>query len=518
MGTLDLSIIDWSRAQFAVTALYHWLSVPLTLSLGFIMAVMETLYYRTGNEEWKRMTKFWMHLFAANFVLGIAGGIILEFQFGTNWSNYSWLMGDIFGAPLAIEAIMAFFLESTFFVVMIFGWNKTSKGFHLASTWLTWIGATLSALWILVANAYMQFPTGTFFNIDTVRNEMTSFSAVLFSPVAMSKFFHTVTSSWIVGAAFVIGVSSWYLLKKRNIEFAHKSILIASWFGLAGILLAIFTGDSSAYQVAQKQPMKLAAMEGLYHGKNGTSIVAFGVLNPQKKAYNDSIPAFLFKMSIPDGLSWLAYHHLHAFVPGVQDLLDGSYLLTLANGEQIKPLTTDEKLVFGRMAQQAMIDYRLAKKSKNDSLMSVNRAIFDATSPYFGYGYVKTKAQLVPNVPLTFYAFHFMVIFGGFFLLFFVLLLYLRRKIQKMKWLLWLGIFSIPLAYLTSFSGWIVTEVGRQPWVLQDLLPTFAAVSNVPVSSIQTTLTIFVLIYTVFFIAIVGVITREIRKGPESIK
>ena len=518
MGTLDLSIIDWSRAQFAVTALYHWLSVPLTLSLGFIMAVMETLYYRTGNEEWKRMTKFWMHLFAANFVLGIAGGIILEFQFGTNWSNYSWLVGDIFGAPLAIEGIMAFFLESTFFVVMIFGWNKTSKGFHLVSTWLTWVGATLSALWILVANAWMQYPTGTFFNIDTVRNEMTSFSAVLFSPVAMSKFFHTVTSSWIVGAAFVIGVSSWYLLKKRNIEFSHKSILIASVFGLAGILLTIFTGDSSAYQVAQKQPMKLAAMEGLYHGKNGTSLIAFGVLNPEKKVYNDSIPPFLFKMSIPDGLSWLAYHHLHAFVPGVQDLLDGSYLLTMANGEQIKPLTTDEKLTFGRMSHQAMIDYRLAKKDKNDSLMSVNRAIFDATSPYFGYGYVKTKTQLVPNVPLTFYAFHFMVIFGGFFLLFFALLLYFRRKIQNMKWLLWLGIFSIPLAYLTSFSGWIVTEVGRQPWAIQDLLPTFAAVSNVPVSSIKTTLTIFVLIYTVFFITIVGVMTREIRKGPESIK
>lgn len=518
MGTLDLSIVDWSRVQFAVTALYHWLSVPLTLSLGFIMAVMETLYYRTGNEEWKRMTKFWMHLFAANFVLGIAGGIILEFQFGTNWSNYSWLMGDIFGAPLAIEAIMAFFLESTFFVVMIFGWNKVSKGFHLASTWLTWFGATLSALWILVANAYMQYPTGTFFNIDSVRNEMTSFSAVLFSPVAMSKFFHTVTSSWIVGSAFVIGVSSWYLLKKRNIEFAHKSIFIASIFGLAGILSAIFTGDSSAYEVAQKQPMKLAAMEGLYRGTNGTSIVAFGILNPEKKVYNDSVPPYLFKISIPHGLSLLAYRHWNAFVPGVVDLLDNTYTLTLKNGEQVKPLTTDEKLSFGRMSHQAMIDYRVAKKEKNDSLMAVNRAVFDATSPYFGYGYVTSKAQLVPDVPLTFYSFHFMVIFGMFFLLFFALMLYLGRKVEKMKWLLWLGIFTIPLSYLTSFSGWIVAEAGRQPWVLQDLLPSFAAVSNVPVPSIKLSLTIFVAIYTIFAIAIVGVIVHEIRKGPESIK
>ncbi|MBB3187882.1 cytochrome ubiquinol oxidase subunit I [Microbacter margulisiae] len=518
MGTLDLSIVDWSRVQFAVTACYHWLSVPLTLSLGFIMAVMETLYYRTGKEEWKRMTKFWMHLFTANFVLGIAGGIILEFQFGTNWSNYSWLVGDIFGAPLAIEGIMAFFLESTFFVVMVFGWNKTSKGFHLASTWLTWVGATLSALWILVANAWMQYPTGTFFNIDTVRNEMTSFSAVVFSPVAMSKFFHTVTSSWIIGAAFVIGVSSWYLLKKRNIEFAHKSIMIASIFGLAGILLAVFTGDSSAYQVAQKQPMKLAAMEGLYNGQNGTNLVAFGVLNPEKKVYNDSISPYLFKITIPHGLSLLAYRHWNAFVPGIQDLLDKSYLLTLKNGEQVKPLTTDEKLTFGRMAHQAMIDYRLAKKAKNDSLMAVNRAIFDATSPYFGYGYVTSKAQLVPDVPLTFYAFHFMVILGVFFLLFFLYVLYVGRKIEKMTWLLWLSIFSIPLAYLTSFSGWIVAEVGRQPWAIQDLLPTFAAASYVPVASIKLTLTIFVVIYTVFAVAIVGVMAHEIRKGPESIK
>jgi len=518
METLDLSVIDWSRAQFALTAMDHWIFVPLTLSLGFIMAIMETIYYRTGKAEWKTMTKFWMRLFATNFALGVAGGLILEFQFGTNWSNYSWLVGDIFGAPLAIEGIMAFFLESTFFVVMFFGWNKVGKRFHLAATWLTWFGATLSALWILVANAWMQYPTGTAFNVDTVRSEMTDFWAVLFSPMAMSKFFHTVTSSWIVGSAFVIGVCAWYLLKKRNIEFAHKSIKIAAVFGLAGILLAMFTGDSSAYQVAQKQPMKLAAMEGLYNGHNGEGLVAVGILNPSKKVYNDSTDAFLFKITIPKTLSYLSYRDFNAFVPGVKDILDGGYLETKADGQAVKPITTDEKIVFGQMAQSALQNFKKAQRDKNDSLMTVNKAVFAATSPYYGYGFVKDKKQLIPNVALTFYSFRFMIIFGGFFLLYFIFLLIIRRKIENMKWLQYIAMWSIPLAYLTSFSGWIVAEVGRQPWAIQDLLPTFAAVSKVPVGSIQTTFAIFVVIFIILFIAMVGVMTNEIRKGPEHIK
>lgn len=229
---IDTSLIDWSRAQFALTAMYHWLFVPLTLGLGVIQAIMETIYYRTGNEAWKKTAQFWMKLFGINFAIGVATGLILEFEFGTNWSNYSWFVGDIFGAPLAIEGILAFFMEATFIAVMFFGWDKVSKRFHLASTWLTIIGATLSALWILIANAWMQYPVGMHFNPDTVRNEMFDFWAVALSPVAINKFFHTVLSGWIVGALFVLGISCWYLLKKRNTEFALSSIKVSAIFGL----------------------------------------------------------------------------------------------------------------------------------------------------------------------------------------------------------------------------------------------------------------------------------------------
>ena len=281
--SVDTSLVEWSRAQFALTAMYHWLFVPLTLGLGVIQAIMETIYVRTGKEEWKTTAQFWMKLFGVNFAIGVATGLIMEFEFGTNWSNYSWFVGDIFGAPLAIEGIVAFFMEATFIAVMFFGWEKVSKRFHLVSTWLTIVGASLSALWILVANAWMQYPAGMQFNPDTVRNEMFDFWAVALSPVAINKFFHTVISSWIVGAVFVIGVSSWYLIKKREKDFALRSIRVAALFGLTASVLTLWTGDNSAYQVAQRQPMKLAAMEGLYQGKSEAELVAFGILNPQKK-------------------------------------------------------------------------------------------------------------------------------------------------------------------------------------------------------------------------------------------
>ena len=277
LGNIDTSLIDWSRAQFALTAMYHWLFVPLTLGLGVIQAIMETLYVKTGKEHWKTTAQFWMKLFGINFAIGVATGLIMEFEFGTNWSNYSWFVGDIFGAPLAIEGIVAFFMEATFIAIMYFGWDKVSKRFHLASTWLTIIGATMSAWWILVANSWMQYPAGMAFNPDSVRNEMLDFAAVALSPVAVNKFFHTVLSSWILGAVFVIGVSSWYLLKKRNTDFSRRSIRVAALFGLTASILTLWTGDGSAYQVAQRQPMKLAAMEGLYDGTTHAELVAIGI-------------------------------------------------------------------------------------------------------------------------------------------------------------------------------------------------------------------------------------------------
>jgi Cytochrome bd-type quinol oxidase, subunit 1 len=517
METIDYSLIDWSRAQFALTAIYHWIFVPLTLGLGVIMSIMETIYYKTGNPEWKRITQFWMKLFGINFAIGVATGIILEFEFGTNWSNYSWFVGDIFGAPLAIEGIMAFFLESTFIAVMFFGWKKVSKGFHLTSTWLTVIGATLSALWILVANAWMQSPVGMHFNPDTVRNEMVDFWAVLLSPVAVSKFLHTVTSSWMVGSAFVVGISAWYLLRKRELEFARKSILVASVFGFIGTLLAAGSGDGSAFQVAQKQPMKLAAMEGLYKGNTHESLVAFGILNSDKKSYEDGVEPFQVRIAIPEALSILSFRDAGAFVPGIQDIMDGGYKTKDKKGNSITALSAEERIARGKIAIQALADFKAAKAAKNDSLAAIHRATLEANYDSFGYGFIKDKKELVPNVPLTFYAFRLMVVIGGFFLLFFTILWFAaKRDLLQNKLLLWLSILTIPMAYVATQCGWIVAEVGRQPWVIQDIMPTFAAVSHIETGSVKITFFMFAILFTVLLIAEVGIMLKQIKKGPEA--
>ena len=347
-----VSLVDWSRGQFALTAMYHWIFVPITLGLTIMIAIMLTRYYKTGNEEWKTMTKFWMKLFIINFVVGVATGIILEFEFGTNWSNYSWFVGDIFGAPLAIEGILAFFMEATFIAVMIFGWDRVSKKFHLVSTWLVAIGSNLSALWILIANAWMQYPAGTVFNPATARNEMINFWDVALSPVAINKFLHATTSSYIVAALFVISVSSWYLLKKRNLFMAKKSMLIAAIFGLISSIMVIFTGDGSAYQVAQKQPMKLAAMEGLYQGKSQAGLVAIGILNPKKDITNDEKP-YYFKIEIPYLLSFLSNRDVNSFVPGIEDLIYGN--------EEQNIMSAEEKMARGRVAIQTLQEYQNAK-------------------------------------------------------------------------------------------------------------------------------------------------------------
>ena len=264
-----IQVVDWSRLQFALTAIVHWLFVPLTIGISLIVAVMETIYHRTKSEKWLKTTKFWMTLFAINFAIGVATGIILEFEFGTNWSNYSWFVGDIFGAPLAIEGLLAFFMEATFFAVMFFGWKKVSPGFHLASTWLVAIGVSLSALWILIANAWMQYPVGMEFDPDQMRNVMSDFIAVATSPVAINKFFHAVTSGWVLAAVFVIGVSCIIAAKGKNMQMAKDSVKVAGWIGLVGMIFTMWTGDGSAVEVARVQPMKLAAMEGLYRGEIG---------------------------------------------------------------------------------------------------------------------------------------------------------------------------------------------------------------------------------------------------------
>lgn len=522
---LDISAatVDWSRAQFALTAIYHWLFVPLTLGLAVVMGIVETCYYRTRKRFWKDAARFWQRLFGVNFAMGVATGIILEFQFGTNWSNYSWFVGDIFGAPLAVEGIVAFFMESTFVAIMFFGWNKVSRGVHLASTWLTGLGATFSAWWILVANSWMQYPVGCTFNPDTMRNEMVSFAEVALSPFAVNKFCHTVTSAWIIGALFTVAVSCYYLLRKREKEMALKSLRVGSGVGLVGILLAMQTGDGSAYNVAQVQPMKLAAMEALYNGGTNQGLTAIALVNPfsQPDYENEESPAL--KIDIPYALSFLATRDIDGFVPGVNDILKGGY--KKADGT-VEP-SVDEKIDRGKKAIVALKDYRKLKselKGKEPSAeqtvqLSTLKASIDKNMKYFGYGYVTDKASLVPSIPLCFYAFRVMVGLGSLFLLFFVVSLYLSFKKDlsqpKFKWFNIAAIALVPLGYICSESGWLVAEFGRQPWAIQDLMPTWVGVSNVGSGSVALTFFIFLALFTALLAVEISIMLKAIKKGPE---
>lgn len=511
MNLLDASLVDWSRAQFAMTAMYHWLFVPLTLGLGVIMSVMETLYVKTGDEAWKKATKFWMTLFGVNFAIGVATGIILEFEFGTNWSNYSWFVGDIFGAPLAIEAILAFFMEATFISIMFFGWKKVGKKFHLASTWLTVLGATISALWILVANAWMQYPVGMEFNPDTVRNEMIDFWSILLSPVAMNKFFHTVLSGWVLGGLFVVGVSSWFLIKKRDVDFALKSIKVGALFGIVSSLLIAYTGDGSAYNVSQRQPMKLAVMEGLYQGKNSTGLVAFGILNPEKKSYKDTIDPYLVKVEIPSLLSILAYRDGTAFVPGIKDILEGGYQTPTG-----KALSFEEKHRRGIEARHSLGEYQKAVTAKDTAAAKIHKAQLKENYAQFGYGYIDKAETMIPNMPTVYYSFHIMVALGFYFIALFGLVLFFsyKKKIQNINWLLWAGLLSIPLGYVAGELGWAVAEVGRQPWAIQDVLPLNAAISNISTYSVKITFFLFLILFTTLLVAEIRIMLKQIQKGP----
>ena len=507
--TIDPSLIDWSRAQFALTAIYHWLFVPLTLGLALIMGIMETCYYRTGKQFWREAAVYWQRLFGVNFAMGVATGIILEFEFGTNWSNYSWFVGDIFGAPLAIEGIVAFFMESTFVAVMFFGWEKVSRGFHLASTWLTGLGATISAWWILVANSWMQYPVGCEFNPDTVRNEMTSFIDVALSPFAVDKFFHTVTSSWIIGAVFVCAVSCWYLLKRRNTRLATESIKIASVVGIAAAALTMATGDSSAVKVAQAQPMKLAAMEALYNGGNGVGLTAVAAVNPFEQPDYAKGGEPPLRVAMPCGLSLLATHSLDGYVPGVNDLLNG---YTRADGKR-EP-SAEEKMQRGRKAIATLAEYRKLKAANpGDKQLPRLAAQLKEDMPYFGYGYIKDRAELVPYIPVNFYAFRVMVGVGTLLLLFFLVIGHVawRRDVAgSRRWLHWAAIAMLPLAYIASEAGWIVAELGRQPWAIQDMMPTLAAVSDISTGSVALTFFIFLVLFTVLLVAELRIMCKVI--------
>ena len=501
---IDAGTIDWSRAQFALTAIYHWLFVPLTLGLAVIMGIMETIYYRTREQFWKSTAIFWQKLFGINFAMGVATGIILEFEFGTNWSNYSWFVGDIFGAPLAVEGIVAFFMESTFVAVMYFGWKKVSPGFHLASTWLTGLGATISAWWILVANAWMQYPVGCAFNPDTMRNEMVSFFEVALSPFAVSKFCHTVTSAWIIGAVFCVGVCSWYMMKRREPRLSIESMKIGAAVGLVASLLAAATGHKSAQDVAAVQPMKLAAMEALYDGGNGIGLkVIEGI-------------------EVPNALSFMATNDFEGYVPGVNNILNG---YTTPDGK-VEP-SVDEKIERGKKAIAALAAYRKGKKEgAEDTLLNKQLSILNENMPYFGYGYIRDKSEVVPPIAVNFWAFRIMVGAGCLFILFFAVVLagaygwpkqlWRDRSITGLpKWHYWIAIALIPLAYIASESGWLVAEFGRQPWTIQDMLPTWAAVSDLQSSSVMITFFLFLILFTTMLAVEINIMLKQIKKGPQ---
>lgn len=489
---MESALVDWSRAQFALTACYHWLFVPLTLGLSVIMAVMETIYVIRKVDFWKHTARFWMKIFGINFALGVATGIILEFEFGTNFSNYSWFVGDIFGAPLAIEGIFAFFIEATFIAVMLFGWGRVSKGFHLASTWLTAFGASLSALWILIANGWMQHPVGMVFNPDTVRNEMVDFWAVVSNLVAVSKFFHSVLCGWMTGAVVVIGISSWYLLRRREQRFALGSIRVAAVVGIVGTVALMFSGDRSAVHVAEYQPMKLAAAEGL---QRGGARASFSI-----------VPG----IEIPGMLSFLATGDFDGHVPGIQDILDG-----YVDGNGTRHPSATEMMARGDTALSAFRTYREAKGS-DPELAAAARATLMENAGYFGYGYISSEEELVPPVGLVYWAFRVMVGLGCFLLLVMILAFYYVRRetLEKNRWFLWICVLSIPLVYLSGQAGWIVAEVGRQPWAIQGLLPVKAGVSSVSVGAVQTTFFLFLGIFTLFLAIEIRILIRTIRKGP----
>lgn len=507
---MELDIVDLSRLQFAITALYHFLFVPLTLGLSVLLAIMETVYVMTGRPIWRQMTKFWGTLFGINFVLGVATGIVMEFQFGMNWSYYSHYVGDIFGAPLAIEGLMAFFLEATFVGLFFFGWDKLSKVGHLMATWAVAIGSNFSALWILIANGWMQNPVGSAFNPETMRMEVTDFFAVLMNPVAQAKFVHTVSAGYVTAAVFVLGVSAWYLLKGRHAELAKRSMAVAASFGLAASLSVVVLGDESGYLSTEHQKMKLAAMEGMW--KTEPAPAAFTLIGLPDQAARETH----YAVHVPWVLGLIATRSLTTEIPGIEELVEHA----------------KERIRRGIAAFDALQKIRAAGSAS--AVAPEVREAFESNGRDLGYAlllkrYVDdprwaTEAQIeqaawdtVPHVPSLFWAFRFMVGLGFFFIALTTLFFYLsaRRRLDRHPVLLRVAVFSIPLPWIAAELGWFVAEFGRQPWIIEGVLPTAAAVSNLGAATVLLTIAGFVLIYTVLIIIEMALMIRAVGTGPE---
>ena len=502
-------VVELSRLQFALTAMYHFLFVPLTLGMAFLLAIMESVYVMTGKQIYKDMTKFWGKLFAINFALGVATGLSMEFQFGTNWAYYSHYVGDIFGAPLAIEALMAFFLESTLVGMFFFGWDRLSKRQHLTVTWLVALGSNFSALWILIANGWMQNPVGANFNFETMRMEMVSFADVIFNPVAQVKFVHTVASGYVCGSMFILGVSAYYMLKGRDIAFARRSFAIAAAFGMASIVSVMILGDESGYELGDVQKTKLAAIEAEWHTEPApAAFTAFGFPN-QETMETD------YAIKIPYLMGIIATRSLDTQVTGIRDLKK-EHEVRIRNG---------------------MVAYGLLEKLRAGDKTPENIAAFDEVKKDLGYGLLlkpytdkvvdatpeqiqKAVDDSIPQVWPLFFSFRIMV--GAGFLMFAIIgaafIQSCRHKITGNKLVLKAALFGIPLPWIAIEAGWFVAEYGRQPWAVGEILPVHMAASNLAPSDIWFSLAAILALYTAFLVAEVYLMVKFARLGPSSLK
>ena len=502
-------VVELSRLQFALTAMYHFLFVPLTIGMAFILAIMESLYVMTGKIIYKDMTKFWGKLFGINFALGVATGLAMEFQFGTNWSYYSHYVGDIFGAPLAIEALMAFFLESTLVGMFFFGWDRLSKRQHLAVTWLVALGSNLSALWILVANGWMQNPVGANFNYETMRMEMTSFAEVVFNPVAQVKFVHTVASGYVAGAMFVLAISSYYILKKRDLPFARRSFAIAASFGMASILSVIVLGDESGYETGEVQKVKLAAIEAEWHTEPApAAFTAFGFPNEETMETD-------FAIKIPYLMGIIATRSLDEQVVGIRDLI-AEHEVRIRNGMQAYALL--EKLRAGDKDPALRAEFEAAKGDLGYGLLlkAYSDKVVDATDEQ-----VKAAARSsIPKVAPMFFSFRIMVALGFIMLFVFAAAFWqsTRHKIEENKWVLKAALYSLPLPWIAIECGWFVAEYGRQPWTISEVLPTFISASSLSLGDIWFSIISITVFYSVLLVIELYLMTKFARLGPSSLK
>lgn len=502
-------IVELSRLQFALTAMYHFLFVPLTLGMAFLLAIMETVYVLSGKQIYKDMTKFWGKLFAINFALGVATGLTMEFQFGTNWSYFSHYVGDIFGAPLAIEGLMAFFLESTLVGLFFFGWDRLSKIQHMTVTWFVALGSNLSALWILVANGWMQNPIASDFNFETMRMEMLSFSELVLNPVAQVKFVHTVASGYTTGAMFILGISSYYLLKGRDIAFAKRSFAIAASFGMAAILSVIVLGDESGYEMGDVQRTKLAAIEAEWETQPApAAFTLFGIPN-QEKMENS------FAIQIPWALGLIATRSIDTPVIGLRDLM-AQHQVRIRNG---------------------MKAYQLLEELRGGNTDPAVRTAFNDTKRDLGYGMLlkrytenvtdATEAQIqqatkdsIPRVAPLYFAFRIMVACGVImlFIIGMSFLSVMRNRIGQKKWLLRAALYGIPLPWIAVEAGWFVAEYGRQPWAIGEVLPTAVATSSLTAGDILFSMGLICGLYTLFLVAEMYLMFKFARLGPSSLK